>query len=169
MSASQRFVFSRSADEDSGGAALFLLRAPALHHQAERCIQREKYGTHPVTAASLRNICLTHTAACKTRHIVNSRRGRGRRPWQLFKKMSLMRLVKHVLSVRCSSFQNGMRTMSGCVFIIDKRCPEPRLMSGQIYLTNYTFYVYDLQHVGLGSTKNKAARSRVGRLCEINE
>lgn len=168
MAASQRFVFSRSADEDSGGAALFLLRAPALHHQAERCIQREKYGTHLVTAASLRNICLTHWGM-QTCHIINSRRGRGRQPSQLFKKMSLMRLVKHVLSVRCSSFQNGMRMMSGCVFIIDKRCPEPRLMSGQIHLRNYTFYFYDLQHVGLGSPTNKAARSRVGRLCEINE
>lgn len=61
-----------------------------------------------------------------------------------------------------------MRTMSGCVFIIDKRCPDPRLMSGQIHLRNYTLYFYDPQHVGLGSSKNKAARSRVGHLCEIS-
>lgn len=33
----------RSAtDEDSGGAVLFLLKAPVLHHQAERSIQTER-------------------------------------------------------------------------------------------------------------------------------
>lgn len=31
-----------TADEDSGGAVLFLLKAPALHHQAERSIQTER-------------------------------------------------------------------------------------------------------------------------------
>lgn len=65
--------------------------------------REKKCGTHLVTAASLHNICLTHRGM-QTLHVVNSRRGRGRRPSQLFKKMSLMRLVKHVLSVRCSSF-----------------------------------------------------------------
>lgn len=63
----------------------------------------------------------------------------------------------------CFIISKCMRTMSGCVFIIDKRRPDPRLMSGQIHLRNYTFYFYDLQHVGLGSSKNKAARSRVGK------
>ncbi|TNN74353.1 hypothetical protein EYF80_015436 [Liparis tanakae] len=31
-----------AADEDSGGAVLFLLKAPVLHHQAERSIQTER-------------------------------------------------------------------------------------------------------------------------------
>lgn len=53
--------------------------------------------------------------------------------------------------------------MSGWVFIIDKRCPDPRLMSGQIHLRNSTFYFYDLQKVGLSSSK--AARLKVGHLC----
>lgn len=68
----------------------------------------------------------------------------------------------------CFIISKCMRTMSGCVFIIDKRRPDPRLMSGQIHLRNYTFYFYDLQHVGLGSSKNKAARSRVEKKQEVN-
>lgn len=63
----------------------------------------------------------------------------------------------------CFIISKCMRTMSGWVFIIDKRCPDPRLMSGQIQLRNSTFYFYDLQKIGLSSSK--AARWKVGRLC----
>lgn len=34
------YVQRSAADEDSGGAVLFLLRAPLLHHQAQHRIQR---------------------------------------------------------------------------------------------------------------------------------
>lgn len=34
------YVQRSAADEDSGGAVLFLLRAPLLHHQAEHSLQR---------------------------------------------------------------------------------------------------------------------------------
>lgn len=36
------YVQRSAADEDSGGAVLFLLKAPLLHHQAERSIQTER-------------------------------------------------------------------------------------------------------------------------------
>lgn len=36
------YVQRSAADEDSGGAVLFLLKAPLLHHQAERGIQTEE-------------------------------------------------------------------------------------------------------------------------------
>lgn len=36
------YVQRSAADEDSGGAVLFLLKAPLLHHQAEHSIQRDR-------------------------------------------------------------------------------------------------------------------------------
>lgn len=36
------YVQRSAADEDSGGAVLFLLKAPLLHHQAEQNIQTER-------------------------------------------------------------------------------------------------------------------------------
>lgn len=38
------YVQRSAADEDSGGAVLFLLKAPLLHHQVERSIQTERGG-----------------------------------------------------------------------------------------------------------------------------
>lgn len=38
------YVQRTAADEDSGGAVLFLLKAPLLHHQAEHSIRREMEG-----------------------------------------------------------------------------------------------------------------------------
>lgn len=35
------YVQCSAADEDSGGAVLFLLKAPLLHHRAERSVERE--------------------------------------------------------------------------------------------------------------------------------
>lgn len=35
------YVQRTATDEDSGGAMLFLLKAPLLHHQAEHSIQKE--------------------------------------------------------------------------------------------------------------------------------
>lgn len=104
MAASRRFVFARSTDEDSGGAVLFLLRAPPLHHRAERSIWSERYRTVPGedgrhgNAASLRNIRLTRTVMLTCQHAEErvSDRGGG------FKETSHIRLVKHVVSVRCS-------------------------------------------------------------------
>lgn len=80
----------------SSGASMktqvvFLLRAPPLHHQAERGMQRGSYGTFPVNAASLRNVCSTRTVV-PTCHVVHSGRWTGR-------KLQGNRLVKHVVSV----------------------------------------------------------------------
>lgn len=36
------YVQRSATDEGSGGAVLFLLKAPLLHHQAEHSIQREE-------------------------------------------------------------------------------------------------------------------------------
>lgn len=161
-------LFARSADEDSGGALLFLLRAPALHHQVECCIHRERCRTRPLNAASLRNICLTHTVACRhdTLAIAGEERVsdsdrylRQRHRWDV-SNMSFLFGVRFIIS-KC------MRRTSGWVFIIHKRSPDPRLMSGQSHLSNSTSYFYDLQHVGHGSSKGP--RLKVGCLCERKE
>lgn len=66
------YVQRSTADEDSGGAVLFLLKAPLLHHQAERSIQTERRGERRETMARamwtkgycgtmcLHNICIVH-------------------------------------------------------------------------------------------------------------
>lgn len=68
------YVQRSAADEDSGGAVLFLLKAPLLHHRAEHSIQTKRrgwgrvgdYGTCQANkgyggTASLHNICKVHS------------------------------------------------------------------------------------------------------------
>lgn len=63
------YVQRSATDEDSGGAVLFLLKAPLLHHQAEHSIQTERGRETMARAmwtksyggpARLHNICIVH-------------------------------------------------------------------------------------------------------------
>lgn len=79
------YVQRSAADEDSGGAVLFLLKALLLHHRAEHSIQTERrgwgcvgdYGTCQVNkgyggTASLHNICKVHSVMLTEMAVMSS-------------------------------------------------------------------------------------------------
>lgn len=109
-------------------------RSPASSIQRDR----EPSGGHGVTAErkALCNVHLTH-AVTLTGHVFRSGRGRkGSVTGTVNSRISQIRLIKHVVSVRRSI--HHVTTTSGCLSIIDKSCPDPWLNSGQIHRRNYT-------------------------------